>query len=136
MEKSATSAMAPRGVLGTPASQRIARYTSGVDATTYPPMMIITICMVNGTSDQKLLPPAMASFDGLSRNSRPVRNTTTIPMNANTSGSGNQRSLQLASASPQRATAPSLPFPDFRATRFGCDALVIGPPFRSNDEIL
>ena len=39
--------------------------------------MIITICIVNRTSDQKLLPPAMASFDGPSRNTSPVRNTTT-----------------------------------------------------------
>ena len=29
-------------------------------------MMIITICIVNGTSDQKFFPPAMASFEGLS----------------------------------------------------------------------
>ena len=34
MDSSATSAIAPRGVSGTPANQRMARYTSGVDATT------------------------------------------------------------------------------------------------------
>ena len=77
-----------------PASQRIARYTSGVEATTYPPMMIITISMVKGTSAQKFLPSAEASFEGLSCNTRPVTNTKIIRMNANISGSGNQRSLQ------------------------------------------
>src|SRR6516225_1989300 len=124
MENSATIAIALRGDFGTPASQRIARYTSGVDATTYPPIIIITICMVNGTSDQKLFPPATASFDGLSPSSRPVTNTTTMPINANTSGSGNQRSLQLARASPKPTKIPSLSLSPFFSKRF-CDAEVI-----------
>src|SRR5215472_10772356 len=70
-------------------------------------MMIITICMVNCTSDQKPLPPAMASFAGLSPKASPVTNTNTIPRNAKTSGSGNQRSLQFARASPSRTITPS-----------------------------
>src|ERR1043166_2558296 len=69
--------------------------------------MIITICMVNGTSDQKLLPPAIASFAGDSPRIRPKMKTMTMPTSANTSGSGNQRSLQPAMASPTRANIPS-----------------------------
>jgi hypothetical protein len=65
MEKCAIVATARRGVFGIPAKARIAQYTMGVEATTYPPMMIITICIVNGTKHQKSLPPWMASFAGL-----------------------------------------------------------------------
>ena len=62
MENRAIMATAVRPFLGMVASQRIRPRTSGVLASTYPPMMIITICMVKGTNDQKLLPPAMASL--------------------------------------------------------------------------
>src|SRR6516162_8009239 len=94
-------------------------------------MMIINICMVNGTSDQKLLPPAIASFDGLSRSNRPVRNTTTMPINANTNGSGNQRSLQLASARPKRTSNPSCWLACFESTWF-CGE-IIGSSVPHND---
>ncbi|HEV3304811.1 MAG TPA: hypothetical protein VGZ91_00110 [Candidatus Sulfotelmatobacter sp.] len=65
MGKSAIKATARRGVFGIPAKARIAQYTMGVEATTHPPMMIITICTVNGTKDQKFWPPWRASFAGL-----------------------------------------------------------------------
>jgi hypothetical protein len=57
----AISVIAPRGVVGIPASHRIARRTNGVEATTYPPTIIITICMVKGTRVQKFLPASMPS---------------------------------------------------------------------------
>ncbi len=57
MENNATRATACRGVFGIPAKARMARYTMGVEATTYPPTMIITICMVKGTRVQKFFPP-------------------------------------------------------------------------------
>ena len=62
MENSAIMAIAERPVFGTRASATIRRFTAGVVATTYPPMMIITICMVNGTSVQKFFTPWMASL--------------------------------------------------------------------------
>src|ERR1700723_2797138 len=65
--------------------------------------MIITICMVNGISDQKPLPPWMARSVGFSPAATPIRKTTTMPTSAKTRGSGNQRSLQLESATPMRA---------------------------------
>src|SRR5438477_597205 len=58
-------------------------------------------------SDQKLLPPAIASFAGDSPRIRPKMKTMTMPANANASGSGNQRSLQLAIARPIRANVDS-----------------------------
>src|SRR5215831_21340368 len=104
---SATQASAPRGVFGIPASRWIMRPTTGVDATTYPPMMIHTICMVKGMSDQKPLPPSIATRRGCSPVATARRKTVTIPRKANTSGSGNQRSLQAASATPTRARPAS-----------------------------
>src|SRR5215469_11591094 len=112
MERSATSATAPRGVLGTLARARIARLTAGVDETTYPPMMTMTICMVKGTRDQKLFPAWIARLAGVSPTASPIRKTTATPSRAKTKGSGNQRSVQLAITSPHCARRPS----DWRET--------------------
>src|ERR1017187_9064861 len=103
MENSAIIAIAPRPLFGIPAKARIRRFTTGVVATTYPPMMIITICMVNGTRVQKFLAPWMASLLADSWRHSPKMKTMTIPASAKTRGSGNQRSLQVARANPKRA---------------------------------
>src|SRR5579875_3267551 len=107
MENREIKAIAPRPLRGILASPTISRFTSGVVATTYPPMMMNTICMVKGTSAQKLFTPSMASLLADSRSHNPVTKTTRIPNNAKTRGSGNQRSLQVASARPKRASPDS-----------------------------
>ena len=58
MENSAIIAIALRPLFGIPAKARESGGSPpGVVATTYPPMMIITICMVKGTRVQKFLAP-------------------------------------------------------------------------------
>ncbi len=57
IENSAIVAIAARPLFGSLANATIKRFTMGVVATTYPPMMTITICMVNGTSVQKFFMP-------------------------------------------------------------------------------
>src|SRR5580704_10010202 len=102
MEHNATKAIAPLGVFARLASQRIPRFTSGADATTYPPTMVNAICIVNGTSAQKFIPPVTASWPGFSPIAIPMQNTHTIPRRAKINGSGNQRSLHAARSSPSR----------------------------------
>src|SRR5262249_7668708 len=102
MENSAITATAWRGVLGILATRAIATVTGGDDETTYPPTITITICIVKGIRAQKLLPPSIAIFAGVSPVETPIRNTITTPRNAKTRGSGNQRSLQFANARPVR----------------------------------
>src|SRR4029077_6995399 len=96
--------------------------------------MIITICMVNGTSAQKLLPAWIARLVGLSCASTPRMNTTTTPRSANTSGSGNHCSLQFASFKPKRTRRPS----DTAVCVF-CKVVLAGlggARFRLKDELL
>ena len=49
---------------GSVAKAAIRRFTGGVVATTYPPMMIITICMVNGTKRPEVLDALDRQFAG------------------------------------------------------------------------
>ena len=58
------------------------RAASGADATRYPPMMIITICAVKGTSDQNLLPASIAKTDDRSPANTPPMNATATPNSA------------------------------------------------------
>ena len=107
MENRAIHATALRELRGTRANRWIRLRTTGVDATRCPPTMTMIICIVNGTSAQKLLPPSKTRRPGSTPLRTPRMKAATTPNSAITRGSGNQRSLQAASARPTRARLPS-----------------------------
>src|SRR3984957_4197432 len=99
----ATSATAPRGVDGKLASQPISRHTGGELAMTYPPKIIITICMVKGINPQNPSPNLSAKSDAGQPKAQPATNTMSVMRTAKTKASGNHRSIQLVKAEPKTA---------------------------------
>ena len=103
------------------ASQRINLWTGGEVATTYPPMMMIAICIVNGMRLQKPSPKYLTRSRMAMPMSNPATKTTIRPASAKTKASGNHRCDQSAKAMPSRAS------PTAESPPVSCPALRCGP---------
>ena len=102
--KNAVNVMAPRGEAGTFASIVMRRLHGFDAATTNPPMMISTICIVNGISTQKPRPNSSASVSGASPTASPATNTIATIASAKTNASGKYFSVRSAIRPPKRAS--------------------------------
>ena len=111
----ATKATLPFGDEGICASHRIKRATGGELATTYPPKITITICIVNGVSPQKPSPKSLISSDQDDPQAQPARNTKIVMSRTKVNASGNQRSIKTVNVDPSRASTPP-PFVGLRKT--------------------
>src|ERR1700690_1259581 len=69
-------------------------------------MMIMAICIVNGTNSQNPSPKSVTRSDAVLPTERPATKTTAITSMAKTRASGNHRSAQSDRAIPIRVSAP------------------------------